>query len=286
MEMKKLFIALLLLISTSALAETSLWKVSKGENYFYIGGTVHLLSAKDMPFPEAFDHAYEDADLLAFETDMAELENPEIQFRLMSSLAYRDGTLLNQKISPALYQKLNDYLTSRGLVPNMFLSMKPAGVMITMLTVEFQRLGITQEGADGAYYRRARQDAKTVFSLESISSHLSFIASMGEGNEEMFLQQTLDDVYQIEPMMADIVRSWKTGDEKALEELVIEDMREHYPVIYQSILVDRNRNWMPHLKQMSRTPEVEFILVGAAHVIGQDGLLSLLKQQGFTIQKM
>ena len=284
--MKQLLVSLLILLSSTSVAETSLWKVSKGGSYLYLAGTVHLLSAKDLPFPTAFDRAYEDADLLAFETDISQLDDPAIQFRLMSSLAYTDGTFLNQKISSKLYQQLNDYLRSRGLMPNMFLSMKPSGVMMTMLSIEFKRLGITQEGADSFYFRRAQREGKAVVSLESVSDHLSFIANMGEGNEEMFLQQTLDDVYQIEPMMDEIVSSWKRGDGQALEKLVVEDMRINYPRLYKSLLVDRNLNWLPILKQMSKTQEVEMVLVGVAHVVGRDGLLNMLQQQGFTIQKM
>ncbi len=277
---------LLLIFSSSIFAETSLWKVSKEGQYLYLGGTVHMLSARDLPFPKAFDHAYSDATTVVLETDMAKLQDPATQFQLMAQLSYQDGRLLNQQISEQLYADLNKYLQERGLIPNMFLTMKPAGVMLTMMAVEFQRLGISQQGADTVYYNRAVSDGKSVSGLESIQTHLSFIANLGEGNEEQFLRQSLDDVKKTETMMAKIVKDWKQGNLKGLEKTVVADMRRDYPEVYQSLLVDRNLNWLPQIKRMLKTDEVELVLVGAAHLIGADGILNALNSQGYKIEQL
>ncbi|MGH1462023.1 MAG: TraB/GumN family protein [Neptuniibacter sp.] len=284
--MKWILAAFAIFLSTLTLAETTLWKVSKDNNYLYLAGTVHLLSAKDLPFPSAFERAYEDSEIIACETDISMLSDPEIQFRLMSSLSYQDGSFLNKKISHSLYQKLNDYLVGRGLMPHIFLTMKPAGVMLTMMSVEFKRLGITHDGADSVYFKRAVKDGKPVLSLETIDTHINFIATMGEGNEEMFIQQTLEDLSKIEVMMDDIVTAWKSGNVNLLDKLVVADMRDHYPALYKTLLVERNNNWLPLVNKMARTPEIELILVGAAHLIGPDGLLDLLQHQGYSIQQM
>lgn len=275
-----------LLLSSVAVAQTSLWKVSKGDNYLYLGGTVHIISAKDLPFPKAFDEAYDDASVLVFETDISKLEDPAIQFKMMSSLAYQDGRLLNQVVSESLYNELNDYLVSRGLAANTFLTVKPAGVMLTMLAVEFQRLGITEDGADSYYFKIAQAEGKQIVGLELIDHHIEFLTAMGDGNEEQFLRQTLDDIPKTEALMDDIVQGWKLGDAKTLEKLVVTDMRDNFPKLYQSLLVDRNNNWLPIVRQMAETPEIELVLVGAAHLIGPDGLLEMLKAQGYSIQQM
>lgn len=285
--MTKWIIAVLVYIfSAPLLAETSLWKISKEGKHLYLGGTVHLLSAKDLPFPQAFDRVYAEAQLLAFETDIARLEDPAIQFQLMSSLAYQDGRMLNQVISAGLYEELNQYLLSRGLMPNMFLTMKPSGVMLMMLSIEFKRLGINQDGADSHYFKRALADNKPVLGLEKIEQHLAYLADMGMGNEERFLRQTLDDIHKTETMMDEIVAGWKNGDAALLEKLTVSDMREYYPKLYDTLLVQRNYNWLPQVRKMAKTPEVELILVGAAHLIGPDGLLALLQAEGYTIEQI
>ncbi len=245
-----------------------------------------MLSAKDLPFPKAFDHAYSDAAAVVLETDMAKLQDPATQFQLMAQLSYQDGRLLNQQISEQLYADLNKYLQERGLIPNMFLTMKPAGVMLTMMAVEFQRLGISQQGADTVYYNRAVKDGKSVAGLESIETHLGFIGNLGEGNEEQFLRQSLDNVKKTEEMMDKIVKDWKQGNLKGLEKTVVADMRRYYPRVYRSLLVERNLNWLPQIKRMLTTEEVELVLVGAAHLIGPDGILKALNAQGYKIEQL
>lgn len=283
--MKLCVLIFTLFISSYSVAQTFVWKVTKNENHLYLAGTVHVLSEKDLPFPAAFDKAYAHADTIVLETDMGALEDPQIQVRLMSQLSYQDGRLLNQLVSAELYDDLNQYLSRRGMLPNMFIAMKPAGVMMTMLAVEFQRLGISQAGADSVYYQRAVMGGKPTLALESIETHLSFIADMGEGNEERFLRQTLNDVEKTESMMASIVQHWKSGDVDGLEKEVVEDMQLNYPKMYQSLLVERNQRWLPQIEAMLLTDEVEFILVGAAHIIGDDGLLTSLLDLGYQIEQ-
>ncbi|MAY42444.1 MULTISPECIES: TraB/GumN family protein [unclassified Neptuniibacter] len=274
-----------LLFSGYTLAETFVWKVSKSDQFLFLAGTVHVLAKKDLPFPRAFDDAYEQSHTVVLETDMGALEDPQVQVRLMSQLSYQDGRLLSELISPALYADLNQYLAQRGMLPNMFIAMKPAGVMMTMLAVEFQRLGISQAGADSVYYQKTINQGKATLALESIETHLSFIQKMGEGNEEQFLRQTLNDVEKTEAMMSSIVLHWKSGDTSSLEKLVVDDMRLNYPNMYQSLLVERNKRWLPQIEQMLLTDEVEFVLVGAAHVIGADGLLKSLVELGYKVEQ-
>ncbi len=283
----KIVLASLLLLASSLLhAQTSMWRVSYQGNEVYLGGTVHVLSASDLPFPEPFEQAYERADLLVLETDMNALNDPQLQVRLMSELAYKDGTLLTQVISPALYNELNQYLANRGLMQHMFIGMKPAGVMITMLAVELERLGIGQDGADFVYFERAKQEGKPTRGLESFEEHIGFIINMGAGNEERFLRQSLIDARNTETMMADMIRFWKTGDTEGLERSVIRDMQENYPNLYRTLLVERNERWLPQIEAFFSTPDVELVLVGAAHLVGDDGILHELERKGYSIEQL
>lgn len=281
-----LVVFLALFLSLSASAETSLWKVTKAEEEIYLAGTIHVLAPSDLPFPQAFDKAYSASEIVVLETDMSEMLNPNFQARLMAHFSYNDGRLLTQMISPELYSELQQYLHERGLIPHIFIGMKPAGVMLTMLGIEFQRLGISEDGADTVYYQRAITDGKTTLGLESIEDHIGFIAELGEGNEERYLRQTLEDMKETESMMREMVLYWKTGDAAGLEKIVVTQMKTDYPKVYQSLLVERNKRWLPQIKTMLTTPEVEFVLVGAAHLIGPDGILKELKQQGYSVEQM
>ena len=277
---------LIVFVVTSAHADTSVWKVSHEDGYLYLAGTVHVISKTDLPFPSAFDVAYKDAQEVVLETDLAELFSPSTQLKLMQQLSYQDGRTLQEVISPTLYAELSELIQKRGMPAAMLLKMKPSGVMMTLLALELQRLGIGQSGPDTVYFERAVADSKAVSGLESVDDHIRFVANMGEGNEELFLRQTLIDIEQTEVMMKDIVQKWKQGDSVGLERVVLDDMRAQYPRVYASLIVERNQNWLPQIKAMLDDADTEMVLVGAAHLIGNDGLIYELKKAGYAVEQM
>jgi len=56
--------------------------------------------------------------------------------------------------------------------------------------------------------------------------------------------------------------------------------------MYQRLLVDRNRNWMPKIEALFARPGRAFVVVGAAHLVGADGLISMLRARGYTVEQM
>jgi uncharacterized protein YbaP (TraB family) len=63
-------------------------------------------------------------------------------------------------------------------------------------------------------------------------------------------------------------------------------MKEKFNPLYQQLLVQRNNNWMPEIIRYLQTPETEMILVGAAHLLGADGLINQLRQAGYKISPL
>jgi uncharacterized protein YbaP (TraB family) len=81
-------------------------------------------------------------------------------------------------------------------------------------------------------------------------------------------------------------QAWRSGDLRRLEATSAIPLRDDFPAIYQALLVDRNNAWMPQIVAMSKTAEIEFILVGALHLVGSDGLLSMLSSRGYQITQL
>ena len=68
--------------------------------------------------------------------------------------------------------------------------------------------------------------------------------------------------------------------------MAIDKMKNETPTLYQFLLVDRHHDWVEQINQMILSPEVEFIMVGALHLAGQDSVLTLLSSQGYTISQL
>jgi uncharacterized protein YbaP (TraB family) len=270
----------------SAQSTTSVWSVSKGDQQLYIGGTMHLLKRADYPLPAAFEEAYSKAQTLVFETDLAGVNSPEVQAKLSMMLMLPAGKTLSKMISTDTYRQLDAHLRSSGLGVEQFQAMKPAMVALMITVMELQKLGLGEAGVDQYYYTKGQRDGKSITWVESIDAHLAYIASMGEGDEDAFLKYSLQDLETLEPMMNEMSRLWRSGDAKALDETMLQPMRSEFPRLYHSLIVERNENWLPQIEAMAQTPEVEFILVGAGHLAGADGVLLKLRAKGYAVEKL
>ncbi len=267
-------------------AAAPVWKVSKGKNYLYLGGTIHMLSKGDYPLPAAFENAYKDSGTVVFEVDLAQINSPQFIQKLLFENMYKGDDDLTQHLKPATLKKLEQFLKGRGMTLEPFKKMKAGFLTLMLTTVEMQRMGMDEAGVDQYYNDKAVKDGKSIAQLESAEEQLRFITNMGFGNEDELILHSLEEMDSIDEVMAAMKSSWRKGALSDLEKMEMAEMKSEFPDLYRELLVDRNNNWMPQIKAMFDTVEIEFVLVGALHLAGEDGLLHKLEKAGYKIQKM
>jgi uncharacterized protein YbaP (TraB family) len=99
------------------------------------------------------------------------------------------------------------------------------------------------------------------------------------------LAQTLKEMDTTKASVEELARAWKAGDAPAIERVVLRDLKTE-PQMYQRLLVDRNRTWLPKIEALFLRPRPAFVVVGAAHLVGRDGLLSMLRARGYTVRQL
>jgi uncharacterized protein len=276
----------IMLASFSSYAQTSVWRISDGNSTVYLAGTVHLLRQQDYPLPAAFEQAYNTSGRLFFETDIGGMSDMGLQQRMLQALTYQDGRTLSTVLDAGSYAALSEYVQSIGLPMNMLQNFRP-GYLVSMLSVlEFQKLGFTPQGVDAFYFTRALGDGKPRGELESLDEQIAMLASMGEGYESEFVMYSVKDFSQIGESIERIVDAWRGGDVAALSAEFVEPMRRDTPVLYDSLLVQRNNSWMPQVEAMFGEDGTEFVLVGVAHLVGEHGLVEQLHSKGYEVTQM
>ena len=274
------------LLSTLVAADTSVWEVSNGRNVVYLGGTVHLLRPADYPLPAPFDEAYNNSDELYFETDLAAMGDLSTQTQMLQQLTYTDDRTLQSVLNEQAYSALQNYASEVGMPIGLMQKFKPGMVISTLQVLEFQSMGFTPQGVDAHFNTRAINDSKPVNALETIQEQIGFLAAMGEGNESEFILLSLEDLEETGTVMEQMITAWRSGDTEQLASLFVDDMREQAPEIYESLLSGRNQNWLPIVETMFEDADTEFVLVGAAHLVGNDGLVSLLLDLGYEVRQL
>lgn len=257
-----------------------LWEIEGPQARHYLLGSVHLLPPSAHPLPAALDAAYRATKAVVFETDLGALADPEVQGSMLGAAREdRPGGLKGQ-IGKSLYARLQERAAALGLPTPLCDDFRAWFCALTLELYPFQQAGFGVEyGIDQHFYARARDDGRPVAGLESAAYQVALFADMPEALSKDLLAATLDQqTYSGQPP-DELFRIWRAGDAAALEKLM-RDMRKRYPELYQRLLSDRNRAWMPQLTERFRGAQPQLVIVGAAHLIGPDGLLALLKAQG------
>jgi uncharacterized protein YbaP (TraB family) len=286
--MKNLLVAIILnlILCLPVAADTSIWKVQLHNSVTYIGGTCHILRKSDYPLPEEFVKAYEDSDIIVFETQLEELNNPKTQEMIIKKAIYNDGMSLDKVLSPRTYDFLKKYCEDSGIPVLSLNKLKPSMVVLTLLGLELQKLGINQTGVDNYFHHKATMEGKKIEGLESVNQQIKFVLSMGEGNEDDFIEHSIKDLKKTRQIINELIAAWRQGDEDKLYQLYIVPMKTDYPNLYSTLIAERNREWLSRIKRYLQTSQNEFILVGVGHLVGIDGIIDHLKRSGYIINKL
>lgn len=276
----------LLVFTLPAFATSPLWKVSKGNDHLFIGGTIHMLGKSDYPLPPEFETIYNQSEQLVFETDMQKLQLPETQMKMVQLLSYQDGSTLKDHLNPDTYQALADFANKSGMPIAMIERFKP-GMASTMLTIiELKKLGVDAEGVDSFYNSKASQDSKMLGKLETVDEQLNFLATLGEKNPDEFIAYTLRDMKELPKLFGEMKTAWRSGDINKLAEIGVIPMKKDFSETYQNLIIKRNKAWIPQIEAMIKTKEIEMILVGILHLSGGDSVLKQLEILGYRIEQL
>lgn len=273
-------------VTASVFAESSVWVLKSPKATIYFAGSCHVLRSSDYPLPTEFWSAYKDSRKIIFEASQAEMAGAEFQAKLLGASIYDDGTTLKQHLSSKAYSRAEDFCRRHGYPMEMMEMFRPWMFAMMLTMQEMKKLGAEpNHGIDYVFNENARRDRKSIDALETVDEQLGFLTLLDKGTDNEQIIETIDELEQINARLNDIVSAWRKGDEKKTEELSLQDLK-NYPKLYNVLITERNRKWVKKIEGYLQKPEKIMIIVGAAHLVGNNGVIELLKKQGYQIEKL
>jgi uncharacterized protein YbaP (TraB family) len=282
-----LLAAVLALVGESRAQEKSfLWQLQSDKGSIYILGSIHLLKRENYPLNPTIEEAFDNTKKLVLEIDLKSADSGTVQRLTLEKGLHRDGKTLQQNVSDETYSLAAKRAQELGIDIRALSPLKPWVVALTMTSVQLQKLGFDpNSGVDRYFERRATKAGKPVTGLETAAFQIGLMDQLSASDQESMLRQSLKEMDLLDKGLDQIVRSWAAGDVPALEDLLLNAMRE-YPAVHQKIIVDRNRRWLPEIERMIEQGESTLVVVGAAHLVGKEGVIELLKARGYTLEQM
>jgi uncharacterized protein YbaP (TraB family) len=143
-----------------------------------------------------------------------------------------------------------------------------------------------QSGVDRAIDAYGDAAGKTMRALETPEQQLGFLSGLSQELQREMLREAIAEADQAVSMITVMSQAWERGDDAALALVVIDETRTQYPELYQTLFVDRNNAWMTVLESELRGSGVDFVAVGAGHIIGEDGLAAQFRARGYTVERL
>jgi len=264
-----------------------LWKVQSKTNTAYIVGSIHAYKSELYPLPKKMENAFDKSDALAVEANINEIK-PESMMTMINGALYKDKSTLEKHLSKETYEMSVQKLKELGLPLELFQNTKPWFVALTVTSMELQKLGLNPEYGIDIYFLKKAENKKRIVELESIDYQVNLLSSFSDTEQELFLVSTLRDLHFFKREINTLLKAWNTGDTKTMESFVSKSLQDDPRMlpIYEKLVFKRNKNMASKIEGYLRTKEQYFVVVGAAHLVGKEGVIEILKKKGYLVEQL
>ncbi len=267
--------------------EPALFVARDSDSTLYLFGAVHVRRPGTQ-----WGGANAQAALASAEEVWTEIEiSPNADAQAQSLVAQHGMQPPGQTLSSLLTAEENERfvaLTQRlGVPAASFQQMRPWLAAITLSVLPMMQAGYDpQSGVDRSIDAFADANSKRMRWFESMEQQIGFPAGLSPEMQRQMLVETIAETEKGPSQLDAMSRAWETADLETLERLVVDETREGYPELYQSLFVQRNNAWMNVLMREMQGSGVDFVAVGAGHLLGDDGLVAQLRARGVTVERV
>jgi uncharacterized protein YbaP (TraB family) len=265
--------------------KTFLWRVSKDDHSLYLLGSIHYLRRENFPLHKSIIDAFEASERLVFEIDLNRVSPDVAQRVTLEKAVYHDGQTLQQNVSQETYRLAEQHAAKLGINMKVMSPMKPWFVALTLVAIKFQQIGLEPNlGVDHYLAERAKSSGKSTSGLETLEFQIGLLDQLSKRDQESLLRETVVELDLLDANINKIVQAWLKGDDQSLESLLLAGMKQ-FPEVHEKIIVERNRRWVPQIEKILAQDGGSMVVVGAAHLVGKDGVIEMLKARGYTLEQ-
>ncbi len=264
----------------------SMWQVDGINNRVYLLGSIHMLRESHHPIPSAIYDAYADAEVLVMELDMDDID-PVAEQALISELGLiQGGGALRDLMGANLYAEAESLANELQIPLTLLANSEPWYAAITVEVMMLMRAGFSpMHGIEMHLSEIAARDNKEILGLETTRQQLELLDNLSLTTQREMLMQALTDSADLAHVMDDLIDAWRYGDVEFLEENLLADL-EDFEELHQAIVVNRNIDWVRQIQALLDDEDDYLIVVGALHLVGDNGVPSLLANRGLEVRQL
>jgi len=263
----------------------ALWRVAGPKGSVFLFGSFHLLPADVKWRTPAVESALSGAAVVVFETDFAGAQDPPVSQALIAKYGFLPpGQTLRSILSTSTNAELEKTAAELEIPPTSLAPLRPWLAALTLgLQFAIQQGFDPGNGVEQQLITSAKASGKTLGTLETNESQLRVFSDLTREQEVELLTVTLRQVRETPKMLGDMLTAYRKGDLAALERTLNMGF-DDFPMLRKRILKDRHDKWLPQIEKMIADGRTHMIIVGAAHLVGPDSVIAMLRAKGVKVE--
>ena len=261
-----------------------LWEISQVEKKIHILGSIHIGNKSLYPMNPAVDQFFEASDRLALEIELNDKNIQFVQEFMAREAFYKSGSIKDDFNEEEL-KKITSWMSENHIPENVWKKMKPWLLYLTITNLNSNRAKLSEHyGIDMFYSKKANEIGKPIIELETAESQMNLFINLPDV-KKLLLESCSISLEEGKKEILKMLNCIKEGDNKKLLE-IINEMREISPAAHESLIVQRNKNMVEKIELYMKDKEKTFIIVGAAHLLGKEGIIELLKNKKYSLKRL
>lgn len=281
--------------SCSDPASTMLWRVespalAEQGSELYLFGSIHVGKPDFYPLPGDIESIYNDADYVVFEVDPNTATDPAVIISMQTRGMLPPGQSLSDVVSPDIIADFRRVMGNMGLPADNFMSMQPWFLTLMLTGLQMNALGYLPQYGLESYFLSRKPPGAEILELESIQEQIGFLQQL---NAESYLAYTLKSFETGTGEIENLINAWKCADKEPLTEMLFADFedtsmsaaeRADMEALMEALYTRRNIDMAETIAGYAAAdPGRYFVVVGSAHLLGDDSVISHLREAGFVV---
>jgi uncharacterized protein YbaP (TraB family) len=267
-----------------------LWKVTGPKSVVYLFGTIHIGKPDFYPLPAIIEDSFKRADTLVEEIKSDPSDAAQMKRWVVDHGLYPGSDMIGNHLTEQTIRHLAKYLNQKSWQEQQVIAkMRPWAIAAMIDGADSKRLGLDPaNGLDKHFLGEAQEMHKPIEGLETFASHLQLFNDMANDVEDNYLMQTLAESEKPNSHLEMTIDAWRAGDSDKLQELLTQTINDYPQLtsIMKRLLDDRNDAMAKQIEQFLSTNKTYFVAVGAGHMVGEHGIVSLLRAKQFKVEQL
>jgi uncharacterized protein YbaP (TraB family) len=263
-----------------------MWKSTSPSATIYLVGSIHVGDSSMYPLPKEVESAFATAKVLAVEINIKNADQAKMIGLVQKYGVYTDDDSLAKHLSKETQAALDDYCT-RHNVPRMGMEkLKPWLVAISIAQMAWQQAGEDPSLGIDMHFLDESKPPQRIDELETIESQFSIFAEATEEEQQSMLASILKQGDKMKDLITRMQTAYTSGDPGSLEKIMQEQNDVGSKSLEKKFVDDRNVAMTGKMEEYLKGKDPVFVVVGAAHIIGDKGIAKQLRDKGYKVEQV